>query len=132
MAVADANGLPIAIHTRSASPGEVTLVHETLEQRLLAATPRRLIADRAYDSNKLTDSLASEGIQLIAPHRPKRVNIRQDGRCLRRYRRRWKVERLFAWLKNFRRIVNRWERDVQHFLGFVFLACSVLLLKRYL
>ena len=43
MAVADAHGLPIAIHARSASPAEVTLVHETLEQSLLADVPERLM-----------------------------------------------------------------------------------------
>ena len=56
----------------------------------------------------------------------------QDGRSLRRYRRRWKVERLFAWLHNFRRLVNRWEYDVMNFFGFVQLGCIVILLRRCL
>ena len=107
MAVADAHGLPIAIHARSASPAEVTLVHETLEKSLLADVPGRLIADRAYDNDRLAEYLAEEGIELIAPHQSNRVNISQDERKLRRYKRRWKVERLFAWLRNFRRIANR-------------------------
>lgn len=42
-------------------------------------------------------------VELIAPHRRTRKQRTQDGRPLRRYRRRWKVERLFAWLQNFRR-----------------------------
>jgi transposase len=46
---------------------------------------------------------------MIAPNRRRRKRT-QDGRPLRRYLRRWKVERLFAWLKNFRRISSRWER----------------------
>ena len=33
----------------------------------------------------------------------------QDGRPLRRYKRRWKVERLFAWLQNYRRLINRFD-----------------------
>jgi transposase len=57
------------------------------------------------------------------------VNITQDGRKLRRYKQRWKVERLFAWLKNYRRIINRWERTIEHFLGFVQLGCMLILLK---
>ncbi len=48
-------------------------------------------------------------MQLIAPHKFVRdAAATQDGRVLRRYRRRWKVERLFAWLHNFRRTVIRW------------------------
>jgi transposase len=43
--------------------------------------------------------------------------------------RRWKVERLFAWLHNFRRLVTRWEFHVENFLGFVQLACVIMLLR---
>ena len=53
----------------------------------------------------------------------------QDGRKLRRYRRRWKVERLFAWMHNFRRLVTRWEYHIENFLGFVHLACLHMMLK---
>ncbi len=53
----------------------------------------------------------------------------QDGRKLRRYKRRWKVERLFAWLGNFRRLVVRYERRAENYLGFVHLGCVVILLR---
>jgi IS4 transposase len=53
----------------------------------------------------------------------------QDGRKLRRYKRRWKVERLFAWLQNFRRLVVRYERHADNFLAFLLLACSIILLR---
>jgi hypothetical protein len=43
----------------------------------------------------------------------------QDGRALRRYRRRWRAERLFAWLHHFRRLVIRWEYNVENFFGMV-------------
>jgi transposase len=130
MAVADAHGIPIAVHARSASLAEVTLVHETLQQSLLADSPERLIADRAYDSDGLARELAAKGIELIAPHRSNRVNTSQDGRKLRRYRRRWKIERLFAWLKNFRRIANRWDNRLDCYRSFVELGCIALLLRR--
>lgn len=47
----------------------------------------------------------------------------------RRYKRRWKIERVFAWLGNFRRVVVRWEYKVQNFRGFVALGCIVMLLR---
>lgn len=131
MAVADAHGIPIALHARSASPAEVTLVHETLEQNLLTDVPERLIADRAYDSDALARTLHEEGIELIAPHKSNRVNITQDGRKLRRYKRRWKIERLFAWLKNFRRITNRWDKRLDCYLAFTYLGCIALLVRRF-
>jgi transposase len=54
----------------------------------------------------------------------------QDGRELRHYRHRWKVERLFAWLRRFRRIVTRWEVSADNFLGLVQLGCISILLRR--
>jgi len=47
----------------------------------------------------------------------------------RRYRRRWKIERLFAWFQNFRRLVVRYERFAENFLGMRHLACCVILLR---
>jgi len=74
--------------------------------------------------------LAERGIEMIAPHRGNRRQRRtQDGRKLRRYKRRWKIERLFAWLSNFRRLVVRYERHRVNYLGFVQLACILLLLR---
>jgi len=70
---------------------------------------------------------------MIAPHRGNRKKpATQDGRPLRRYRRRYKVERLFAWLQNFRRLVVRYEYHQENFLGFVHLGCILILLRRYL
>ena len=92
----------------------------------------RLIGDMAYDSDRLDQALLEEGIELIAPHRSNRRHLTQHGRPLRRYRRRWKVERLFAWLHNFRRLVVRYERRLENFLGFVHLGCILILLRRYL
>src|SRR5215831_18011777 len=72
--------------------------------------PQNLIGDNAYDSDKLDAELKLYGIEVIAPHRRNRKNKTQDGRRLRRHRRSWKIERLFAWLQNFRRLVVRYER----------------------
>jgi transposase len=111
MAIADSSGLPVAVHTASASPHEVTLVKVTLESGFVREKPDRLIGDRAYDSDRLDASLQAEGIEMIAPHRKgRKKGPTQDGRKLRRYKRRWKVERLFAWLGNFWRLVVRYER----------------------
>ena len=133
MAIADAAGLPLAVYTDSASPHEIRLVEATIDATVTLGLPRRLIGDRAYDCDPLDEKLAADDIELIAPHKSNRVKpATQDGRKLRRYKRRWKVERLFAWLNKFRRIVTRWEYDDQRFTGFVHLACSMILLRRYL
>jgi transposase len=131
MAIGDRHGLPVAIHLASASPYETTLVEATLAECFTATLPSRLIGDRAYDNDPLDALLAQRyGVELIAPHRINRSRPRtQDGRVLRRFRRRWKIERLFAWFHNYRRIVTRWERHANNFLGMIHLASAMILLR---
>ena len=131
MAIADAAGLPVAAHVESVSPHEVKLAQETLDNGFTGETPEKLIGDKAYDSDQLDCQLIDErGVEMIAPHRSNRSKPRtQDGRKLRRYRRRWKVERLFAWLQNFRRLVVRYEFHVANFLAMVQLGCIKILLR---
>ena len=92
-----------------------------------------MIGDRAYDSDTLDQRLRQQGVKLIAPHKYNRSRAKtQDGRELRRYCRRWKIERLFAWLHNFRRLVIRWEYHEANFLGLVQLGCLLILMRNYL
>ncbi len=134
MGLTDSFGLPIAIDATSASPHEVTLVDDTLDACFLENIPEKVIGDRAYDSDKLDKRLAKErGVEMIAPHKRNRRKAKtQDGRTLRRYRKRWKVERLFAWLQNFRRLVVRYEYHLKNFLAMIQLGCIVILLRRVL
>lgn len=131
MAIADGASVPLAIHATAATPHEVTLVKATLAKLLPRARPHRLIGDGAYDSDPLDEELQREKIELIAPHKKNRVTPNtQDGRTLRRYKRRWKIERLFAWLQNFRRLVTRYEYRLRNFEGFVALGCIIIYLRQ--
>jgi len=131
MAIADTSGIPVAAHIESASPHEVKLVEATIDSGFTEYAPDKLVGDKAYDSDKLDEQLLKErGVEMVAPHRKGRKKPKtQDGRKLRPYRRRWKVERLFAWLQNFRRLVVRYEYHADNFLGMVQLGCSIILLR---
>lgn len=132
MAITDAGGVVLSVSLQSASPHEVTLVETTLEERFVEALPEKLIGDKAYDSDALDERLAEQGIEMIAPHRQGRKKLRtQDGRKLRRYKRRWKVERFFAWLYNYRRCIVRHENKAQNFKAIVLLASTMIFLKSY-
>src|SRR3569832_1024957 len=110
----------------------VTLVQLSFEFYMIEAKPENLIGDRAYDSDKLDEELRQEGIEMISPHRQNRVKAKtQDGRRLRRYDRRWLVERFFAWLQWQRRLLVRWEYYAENFLGVVQLATIGILLKQF-
>ncbi len=93
------------------------------------------MGDKAYDSDPLDEALKEQGIEMIAPHRKNRKKKKtQDGRKLRRYKRRCKIERLFAWLQNFRRLVVRYEYEYkdENFLGMAQLGCIIILLRKCL
>jgi transposase len=90
-----------------------------------------VIADKAYDSDPHRRRLARRGIELIAPHRSNRKRPKtQDGRPLRRYRRRWIVERTISWFSNFRRLVVRHERLVVVYQAFFHIAAALITLRQ--
>jgi transposase len=132
MVLVDARGVPVAVTTGSASPHESRLVQGLFEFMLTSQDPARIIGDKAYDSDLLDDDLAQEGIEMIAPHRTNRrpENVTQDGRPLRRYKRRWTVERTIAWFQNFRRLCIRYEKSTTLFQAFLHLGCAIILLKQ--
>ena len=131
MVLVDACGLPVAIDTTPAGPHESRLVQQLFDFMLTRQMPQRVIGDKAYDSDALDEELAQRGVELIAPHRANRKpeNVTQDGRSLRRYVRRWTVERSIAWIQNFRRLCIRWEKSTTLFTGFLQLGSTVQLLK---
>jgi transposase len=119
------------IWAASAAPHEVTLVAPTLDSRFVSELSERLIGDRAYDADPLDEALLALGVEMIAPQRRGRKRPKtQDGRPLRRYKRRWKIERLFAWLGNFRRLIVRHERHARTYLGVGHLSCIFILLRQ--
>jgi transposase len=124
MAIVDRHGLPLSVSTHAAGP-------VCFDFYMLEAKPKNLIGDRAYDSDPLDEALHQDGIEMIAPHRSNRSKPpTQDRRRLSRYLRRWLVERFFA-IQWQRRILVRWEYHPQNFLGFVQLACPIVLFRRF-
>ena len=140
MVVVDGRGLPLGNYLHSASPAEVKLAETTLATIQVGRShqagrprqkPLRVIADKAYDSDPLRKRLRQRGIELICPHKKNRVRpATQDGRALRRYRRRWIVERTNAWLGNFRRLVVRYDRSLTIYGAFFHIACFMIVLRR--
>jgi len=139
MVVADGQGIPLGNHLDSATPAEVTLIEQTLDKvsvpRKGVGRPRkrmeRLIYDKAADSDELRERLKKRGIELIAPHRSNRRKKKtQDGRALRRYKRRWKMERTISWIGNYRKLVVRYDRHIHIYQAFFNIACMLVTLNK--
>lgn len=128
------SGVPVGVLTDAANVGE-----PDLGARVLAQVPAEIslpkevpvLADRGYDSDALRDELAEQGFKLLAPHRKNRQKpSRNDGRCMKRYKRRYVVERTFGWLHSYRRLLVRHEYYSFLYDGFLHLACAFIAISK--
>ena len=126
MAIADRRGLPVAVHVETATPHEVTLVHATSRSGL---SSRSLCVSSVITPTSRTAWMptwpAVAGTDRPAPQNANVEDPRRSPPAC--YRRRWKIERLFAWFQNFRRLVVRYERYAENFLATPHLACCLIL-----
>jgi len=130
MALCDKASRPIALFMESASKAEVKLLSHTLDVLETKEKPERIIADKAYHSDKHDAELKEQAIDLIAPNRKNRKKRTQDGRKLRRYKRRHKIENFFAHLHNYRRCIIAHDKKADTFFGFVLIASINLILNK--
>jgi transposase len=117
----DGDGVPLGNLLDAASPAAVQRIEPTLEPLAVPRRgrgrprkrPTRLLYAKACDSDAWRTRWTRRGIELSGPQRKNRPTPPlQDGRKLRRFKRRWKVDRTFAWRGNFRRLVVRWEHHI--------------------
>lgn len=87
-------------------------------------TPKRLIADRAYDARKLRDWLAERGCEAVIPPNPTRKHPHDYDPIA--YRGRNVIERMFCRLKDFRRIATRYDKRADTFLSAVLIAATLI------
>lgn len=144
MLVADGNGVPIGFHLESASPAEVKLAQTALQtisiksnKGQIKTRPQQIVADRAYDSRAFRETLRKRGIKACIPTRRRPRNWRKKrGRPIvvdkETYKGRFKVERTFSWMGNFRRLLIRWERLLTVYRGFCFFALALIAINALL
>jgi transposase len=142
MLVIDGNGLPLGFHLASATTAEVTLAEHTLDTVSVPRPrgrpkqrPQKLVADRGYDSRAFRRALRQRGIHMCIPpkRRPKHWKAKRGRPVVARtddYRQRYKVERSFAWLGNFRRLLIRWEHLSSVYRSFFTVAVLLICLRR--
>ncbi len=116
----DGLGNPTHLHL---TPGNV---HDVVEAPTLVAAARgaNFIGDKGYDSNAVVAAVRAKGMKVVIPSREKRKVRRHLDVHL--YKERHLVEFFFNRLKQYRRVATRYEKTARNFLGFVFLASSLL------
>jgi transposase len=131
--VTDAGGLPLGQATAAANVSETDLLKPALDDvpiEVPVGTP--VIADRGHDSDPLRDEVEEDGYATIIPHRKNRLKpSRNDGRKLRRYRHRWRIERTNAWLHCYRGLAVRWSYYSFLYVGIVYVSFIHMALQRF-
>lgn len=113
-------GRPLKLILTPGQRGDVTQAPTLLE----GLSARRVLADKAYDSNALRQTIASMDAEAVIPCNPMRKRpIPYD---LKAYEARNLIERCFNKLKHFRRIATRYDRRAINFLSFIHLAAAMI------
>ena len=118
-AVVDANDNPITLKLTKGQAHDGRSADDMLDS---VGKGQTLLADRAYDSDALRDTLAERGAKANIKPMPNRVNIPKFNKRL--YRKRNLVERFFNKLKHFRAIATRFEKHDANYLALVKLASA--------
>jgi len=131
--VTDASGLPLGMVADAADVPETDLLKPALDEVPVAVPPGTpVIADKGHDSDPLRDEVEADGYRTIIPHRKNRVKpSRNDGRRLRRFRHRWRIERTNAWLHCYRGLAVRWSYYSFMYVGIVYVSFIHMALQKF-
>ena len=86
-----------------------------------------VMADTAYDSDRLRKAIADKGAQAVIPNNPSRAQKYPLDKEL--YTQRYLIECCFSKLKQFRRIATRYEKTARNYRAMIALAATILWLK---
>jgi transposase len=119
-ALTDATGRPRVLMIAPGNLHDVMMAEQLLDA---AGSVERLLADKAYDTNRLRTLLAQLGTEAVIPSIARRNPMIPYDR--EAYRQRNLIERMFARLKDFRRIATRYDKLARNFLAGVLLAAAI-------
>ena len=111
-ALVDANGLPVALKL---TPGQAHDGRSAADMLDAIGPGQILLADRAYDSDALRNTLAERGAWANVKPMSRRVNVPAFSQFLYRYRN--LVERFFNKIKHFRAVATRFEKHDANYLA---------------
>ena len=120
-ALGDREGRPIRLYLTAGQRSDFKGADGLLPD-LTGATS--LIADRGHDSNKVRKLLADQGVTACIPAKKNRKE--QIPYWEQTYKKRHKVENIFAKLKDWRRIATRYDRCAHTFMSAIYIAATVI------
>jgi transposase len=125
-ALVDANGLPVMLKL---SEGQAHDGRSAADMLAGLGPGQILMADRAYDSDALRQTMKAPGAWANIKPMPGRVKVPAFSPFLYRYRN--LVERFFNKLKHFRAVATRYEKHAANYLALLKLASTRIWLRAY-
>lgn len=123
--------MPIGVAIDGANRHDMKLVEATLESIPIdrpkskpGDRQQNLCMDKGYDYDEVRD-LAKE-FRYTAHIRARGEEAQKIKRSARFKARRWVVERTHSWMNRFRRILIRWEKKAENYLGLLHLVCGLI------
>ena len=125
----EGHGVPLGMVVAGANRPDLKLVASTLYSMIVerpeptAEEPQGLCLDKGYDYEEVRATLAVFGFtaHITAQGKEARARKRQAGLKARR----WVVERSHSWLNRFRRLLVRWDKKADNYLGFLHFGCAL-------
>lgn len=118
--MSDEKGRPLVLALTPGQAADIKMLPVMLDA---VPAPRELLADKAYDSDKLREDLIERGIRPIIPNKDDRKHLHPFDK--KRYKKRNAIERMFCRLKDFRRIATRYDKLARNYLASICLAAIV-------
>jgi transposase len=126
----DGGGLPIGLAVAGANVNDHKLARETVQSIPIkrpqpqCARPQGLCLDKGYDYDE---------VRAVAREFRYTLHLRtrgEEAQAIKRaagYKaRRWVVERTHSWMNRYRRILIRWEKKAENYIGLLHLACALI------
>jgi len=123
-------GIPLGMKVSKSNIHDLNLVNETIDDIKIKIVGSRLVGDKGYVSSKMKNELLlKRGIRMIYPLKKgeKKVISQQDKKLLKD---RHIVENFFSWMKQYRRIRNRYDHQVANYIGFCYLDLIEMIVKK--
>ena len=119
----DGLGNPVGFTLTGGQAADITQAEKLIKGHEAGA----VIADKAYDSDKLVQLIQTQGAEVVIPPKKNRKEPRAYDEYW--YKERNKVERFINLMKQCRRVATRYEKTARNFLGFVHVAAIFVLLR---
>lgn len=122
--------MPVGLAVDGANRHDMRMVRETLESipvqrpKPTKRKPQGLCLDKGYDYDDVRAALAEFGFTAHIRSRGEEAKAIKTEAGFKA--RRWVCERTHSWFNRFRRLLIRWEKKPENYIGLLHMVCAII------